>query len=91
LAHELAPRRISVNAVCPGWVRTAASMRSLAHMAERGKRAESDLLREIISAQALDGLMETNDMAAMYMFLASAAADNITGQAYSVDRGELMQ
>jgi 3-hydroxybutyrate dehydrogenase len=35
--------------------------------------------------------METNDMAAMYMFLASAAADNITGQAYSVDRGELMQ
>ena len=28
LSQELASRRISVNAVCPGWVRTIASMRS---------------------------------------------------------------
>ncbi len=91
LAQELAPRGISVNAVCPGWVRTAASMRSLAHMAERQRRPEEELLAEIVGAQALDGLMEPKDMAATYIFLASAAADNITGQAYTVDRGELMQ
>ena len=91
LAQELAPRGISVNAVCPGWVRTAASMRSLAHMAERQRRSEDELLAEIVGAQALDGLMEPKDMAAAYIFLASQAADNITGQAYTVDRGELMQ
>lgn len=91
LAQELAPRRILVNAVCPGWVRTAASMRSLAYMAQRQRRSEQELLAEIIGAQALDGLMEPRDMAAIYMFLASPAADNITGQAYTVDRGELMQ
>ncbi len=38
LAQELAPRGISVNAVCPGWVRTKASMRSLAAMDERENR-----------------------------------------------------
>jgi 3-hydroxybutyrate dehydrogenase len=91
LSQELAPRRISVNAVCPGWVRTAASMRSLAHMAGRMHRSESDLLAEIVGAQALDGLMEPADMADIYLFLASDAARNITGQAYTVDRGELMQ
>ena len=91
LAKELAPRGISVNAVCPGWVRTAASMRSLAAMAIRGNRSEDDLLAEIIGAQAIGGLMEPEDMAAMYLFLASDAADNITGQAFTVDRGEIMQ
>jgi 3-hydroxybutyrate dehydrogenase len=91
LAQELAPRGISVNAVCPGWVRTVASMRSLSEMAARKNRSEHDLLAEIVGAQAFDGLMEPKDMAATYLFLASEAADNITGQAFTVDRGELMQ
>lgn len=91
LAQELAPRRISVNSVCPGWVRTVASMRSLSAMANREKRPESDLLDEIVGAQALPGLMEPSDMADMYVFLAGPAADNITGQSFTVDRGELMQ
>ena len=90
-AQELAPRDISVNAVCPGWVRTEASMRSLAEMSRRTGRAEEDLLSEITGAQAFDGLMEPKDMAAMYLFLGSDAAANITGQSFTVDRGELMQ
>ncbi len=91
LAQELAPRRISVNAVCPGWVRTLASMRSLRFMATRESRTEADMLDEIVAAQALPGLMEPPDMAAMYLFLAGSAADNITGQSFTIDRGELMQ
>lgn len=91
LAQELSPRSISVNAVCPGWVRTQASMRSLADMSKRSGRSEDDLLAEITSAQALPGLMEPPDMAEMYLFLASPVARNITGQSFTVDRGELMQ
>ena len=64
---------------------------SLHAMAEREKRDEDELLAEIVGAQAIDGLMEPEDMAATYLFLASDAADNITGQAWTVDRGELMQ
>ena len=91
LAKELAPRGISVNAVCPGWVRTAASMRSLAVMAKRRNRPEQDLLKEITDAQAFGGLMEPSDLVATYRFLASDAAKNITGQAMTVDRGEILQ
>lgn len=90
LAHELGPRGITVNAVCPGWVRTAASMRSLAAMANRTGRSEDHLLREVVAAQVLDGLMEPADIAQTYLFLASPAAANITGQGIVVDRGEIM-
>ncbi len=90
IAQELAPRGITVNAVCPGWVRTEASMASLADMSARSGRTETDLLDEITSAQALDGLLEPRDMRALYLFLASQEAGDITGQAYMLDRGEVM-
>ena len=90
LARELSPRNISVNAVCPGWVRTDASMLSLKRMSERTGMPEDELLDQIVSAQQLPGLMTPPDMAEMYLFLASDAARNITGQAFTVDRGEVI-
>jgi 3-hydroxybutyrate dehydrogenase len=89
-ARELGPRRITVNAVCPGWVRTEASMRSLATMAEESGADPQALLDEIVGAQAIGGLMEPADVAGLYLFLASDAAANITGQAINIDRGEVM-
>jgi 3-hydroxybutyrate dehydrogenase len=88
-AKELGPRGIRVNAVCPGWVRTVASMRSLGRMAERTGRSESDLLAEITGVQALPGLMEPPDVAGPYLFLASDLAANVTGQSLGADRGEV--
>ena len=88
-AKELGPRGIRVNAVCPGWVRTDASMLSLKRMAERQQRSEDELLATIVGGQALPGLMEPDDMAETYLFLASNAARNITGQSLGVDRGEV--
>ncbi len=88
-ARELGPRGIRVNAVCPGWVRTEASMRSLARMAAEAGRDEQALLDEIVSGQALPGLMEPADMAPTYLFLGSDMAANITGQSIGVDRGEV--
>ncbi len=89
-AAELGPRKITVNAVCPGWVRTQAAEASLRHMAEKEGREEQALLTEIVAAQAIGGLMEPADVAGLYLFLASEAAANITGQAISVDRGEVL-
>lgn len=88
-AKELGYRGIRVNAVCPGWVRTEASMRSLGRMASQENVAEDILLDRIVGAQALPGLMEPADVAGTYLFLASDLAANITGQSMGVDRGEV--
>lgn len=87
-AKELGPRGITVNAVCPGWVRTEASLRSLHAMAERRSVAPDALLDEIVAVQALPGFMDPDDVAGTYLFLASDLAANITGQSLGVDRGE---
>lgn len=90
IAHELGPRGIRVNAVCPGWVRTEAAMRSLAEMARRTGRDEQALLDEIVAAQVLPGLLEPADLAPLYLFLGSEGAKDMTGQAVMLDRGEVM-
>ncbi|NQV45405.1 MAG: SDR family oxidoreductase [Rhodospirillales bacterium] len=90
MAQELAPKGIRVNGVCPGWVRTEASMLSLKNMSDRTSRTEQDLLGDITGAQIIDGLLEPDDMISTYLFLASDAASNIVGQAIMVDRGEVM-
>lgn len=88
-AKELGPRGITANAVAPGWVRTEASLRSLKEMALRQKRAEHDMLGDILSGQALDGLMNPEDVVGPYLFLASPLSANITGQTIGIDRGEV--
>jgi len=89
-ARELGPRGITVNAACPGWVRTVASVRSAKIMAERTNRAEADIFADVAATQCLPGLMEPEDVAGLYLFLASDLAANITGQAIGVDRGEFL-
>jgi 3-hydroxybutyrate dehydrogenase len=90
LAKELGPKGIRVNAVCPGWVRTRAALRSLKEVSARAGISEDAMLEDILSAQALPGLMEPEDVAGVYLFLASEHALNVTGQACGVDRGEVM-
>ncbi|GBD50427.1 SDR family NAD(P)-dependent oxidoreductase [Methylopila sp. Yamaguchi] len=87
-AKELGPRGITVNAVCPGWVRTEASLRSLQRMSERSGTPEEALLDGVVAAQALPGFMEPEDVAGPYLFLASDLAASVTGQSLGVDRGE---
>ena len=90
LAFELGHRRISVNAVCPGWVKTDQSMRSVKAIAAQTKRNLEDLTVELLSKQAMSGMLVPDDVVGAYLFLASKYAKDITGQTLHVDRGEFM-
>ena len=90
LAWELGPRRIRVNAVCPGWVGTEAAMRSLKVMADVSGRSEAEELQLILAAQAVPELLTPVDLAGTFLFLGSPLAMPLTGQALSVSHGEVM-
>lgn len=90
LAWELGARRIRVNAVCPGWIATEAAMRSLRVMAAEAGRSEEQELATILAAQAVPELLTPADLAGTFLFLGSALAAPLTGQALSVSHGEVM-
>lgn len=90
LALELGPKGILVNAVCPGWIRTAAAMRSLANMAREQGRIIEEVERDILARQAVPTMLAPSDIAGVFLFLASAAASSLTGQCLSASHGEVM-
>lgn len=82
MALDLAPHHINVNAVAPGVVRNGLSTRQSLADAERAGR---------ISRQIPWGRVGTpEDIAAAVAFLASEAADYITGVVLAVDGGYLL-
>lgn len=90
LALELGPRGIRVNAVCPGWVRTEAAMRSLAAMALEQGKSEAEVEREILSRQAVPQMLTPDELAGVFLFLASEGAMPLTGQCLVASHGEVM-
>ena len=79
LAMQAAPRGITVNAVCPGWVDTA-----MAHQ----RFAELGMTKEQAAAGVPTGhIATTYEIAEMVAFLARAGARSLTGQALVIDGG----
>lgn len=90
LASELGPREITVNCICPGWVETEGAMWTVRQIAaQQGRQAEA-LIDDYLRHQPLPGMMSIEDVAGAYLFLASDAARDITGQAINVDRGHFI-
>jgi 3-hydroxybutyrate dehydrogenase len=90
LALELGPRGIRVNAVCPGWIRTEAALRSLTAMAQEQGRSEAEVERDILSRQAVPEMLSPADIAGVFLFLASSEARSLTGQCLVASHGEVM-
>jgi len=90
LAREVAGLGIRVNAVCPGYVRTAMQDREVDWEAElRGMTAE-DVRRSYVEQTPLGRLEEPEDVADVVVFLASDDARFMTGQALNVTGGVYM-
>jgi len=90
LAREVAADGIRVNAVCPGFVRTAMQEREVAWEARLRGTSPEAVLREYIELTPLGRLEEPEDVADVVVFLASDAARFVTGEAINVNGGARM-
>lgn len=79
LARELAPRNIQVNVIAPGFIET-----------QMTEVLPENVKNELKTKIPLGKIGQTKDIAEVTAFLASNAADYITGQVISVDGGMSM-
>ena len=79
LARELASRGITVNAVAPGFIQTAMT-----------DKIPDEIKNKMLEQIPLGKLGQPEDVAAAVLFLASSAADYMTGQVINVNGGMLM-
>ncbi|MCP5151689.1 MAG: SDR family oxidoreductase [Ectothiorhodospiraceae bacterium] len=90
MAGELASARITVNAVCPGYVRTGMQAREVQWEARlRGVDAER-VVDDYVRDTPLGRLQTPEDVAGVVAFLCSPAADFLTGEAINVNGGAFM-
>ncbi len=78
LAVEWARHNIQVNALCPGYVKTDINKEAL---------EDEKVLKYIVNKIPARHLGSVNDMVGAVIFMASAAADYMTGQSLDIDGG----
>ena len=85
LAKELAREEITVNAICPGVVRTAMWDLLAEQWRNHGETAEESWQRQVLAFVPQGRPQTAEDIGDLVVYLASAR--NLTGQAINVDGG----
>jgi 3-hydroxybutyrate dehydrogenase len=87
-ALEVAEYGVTVNAICPGYVRTPLVEKQIPDTAKARGMSEADVVRQVIlAAQPTRRFVTVEEVSALATFLCSDAAASITGASLQVDGG----
>lgn len=87
VALEVARHGITVNCVCPGYVRTSMQERELSWEAKLRGMTPDEVFAEYVRNTPLGRIETPEDVAKIFVFLGSDLADFITGEAIDVTGG----
>ncbi len=90
LALELAPRRITVNTICPGWVDTGMARAGMEGLAAATNVSFDEAKAAALAAVPLGRMLEPAEIGELVAWLCSPAASGMTGQAISHCGGQVM-
>ncbi|MCE2932471.1 MAG: SDR family oxidoreductase [Hyphomicrobiales bacterium] len=88
VALEVAQREITVNAICPGYVATEMTDRSVAHIRAKTGMNQAQALGALTKTSPQNRLIEPAEITSLALWLCSADARGMNGQALSLAGGE---
>jgi NAD(P)-dependent dehydrogenase (short-subunit alcohol dehydrogenase family) len=91
LAAELAKTRVTVNAVCPGFIETEMTARTIATIQGKTGRSAEDARRALEEVSPQRRLFQVEEVAHVVRMLCAEDARGIHGQAISVCGGQVMR
>jgi len=92
VAIEAANNGVTCNAICPGWVLTPLVEQQInARAKTAGKTFDQAKVELVSEKQPMHEFTKPENIGALAVFLASDAAESITGSAYSIDGGWVAQ
>jgi len=90
LSLELVKRRITVNAIAPGWVDTDMAVQGMTQGATHAKVTFDEFKKMMIDAVPIKRIVDPSEVAALVKFLCSKEASAVTGQTYNICGGQVM-
>ncbi|HUF89635.1 MAG TPA: SDR family NAD(P)-dependent oxidoreductase [Gemmatimonadota bacterium] len=90
VAAEAAPRGVTVNALCPGYVDTDMTDASVARIMERAGLSETAALEAILATSPQGRLIEPGEVARAVTWLCEESTRGVNGQAIVIDGGGLL-
>lgn len=89
LALEVARSEVTVNALCPGFLDTEMTDRSVANIVEKTGKSEADARKILASTNPQKRLIAPKEVTSAALWLCSDGAEGINGQALAIAGGEV--
>lgn len=90
VALEMAPRGITANAICPGWVETDMAEAAIRQIVQKTGRTPEQARKSLEQMSPQQRMVQPEEVAALAVLLASDDARSITGQGLNICGGSVM-
>jgi NAD(P)-dependent dehydrogenase (short-subunit alcohol dehydrogenase family) len=91
LALELARDGVTVNAICPGFADTEIVAQAVSTIAQKSGRSAEEAKAEFVKSNPQGRLIDPQEVADLVVYLCGEAARSMTGQALTIDGGEVLK
>jgi NAD(P)-dependent dehydrogenase (short-subunit alcohol dehydrogenase family) len=90
LALEASPYKVTVNAICPGFIQTDMVEELKAQVAHSSGISGDDMVKAVLTRVPLGRVLDPSEIASLAVYLGSAESRGMTGQSIHLDGGMVL-